>query len=132
MANGKWNMANPTLFVQKRRHRWLEAVCFPLPEKGHFFGAQSPKRPTPLFASKREFCSRLARLWWSGRSAHAEKRATERAFHQGYQGRSPCLVGGRPSKSRRKSTSMNGNEIREKSAKGPMHQRLKVKLSSFE
>ena len=25
-------MANPTLFVQKRRHRWLEAVCFVLPE----------------------------------------------------------------------------------------------------
>jgi hypothetical protein len=32
MANGKWNMANPTLFIQKRRHRWLEAVCFLLPE----------------------------------------------------------------------------------------------------
>jgi hypothetical protein len=46
----------------------------------------------PLCGSKRELCSRLARLWWSGRSAHAGKRAMERAFHQGYQGRSPWLV----------------------------------------
>jgi len=29
-------MANPTLFIQKRRHRWLEAVCFLLPEGPRF------------------------------------------------------------------------------------------------
>ena len=29
-------MANPTLFVQKRRHRWLEAFCFVLPEGPRF------------------------------------------------------------------------------------------------
>ena len=41
MENGKWKMANPTLFVQKCRRRWLEAVCFLLPE-GPLFGAPSP------------------------------------------------------------------------------------------
>src|SRR2546422_7583530 len=86
MGNGKWEMANLPLPA-------VHPYLFSTARKGHLFGAQSPKRPRPLFASEREFCSRLAGLWWSGRSAHAGKRATERAFHQGYQGRSPCLVG---------------------------------------
>jgi len=49
VENGKWKMANPTLFVQKRRRRWLEAVCFLLPEGPPFWrSVADPRRATAV------------------------------------------------------------------------------------
>jgi hypothetical protein len=43
MENGKWKMEHgkSSLFIQKRRHRWVEAVCFLLPERATF---SAPRR----------------------------------------------------------------------------------------
>jgi hypothetical protein len=80
MENGKWKMG----YGKSPSCEQPDPYIFLAARKGHVFGAPSPTTLSPLCGSKREFCSRLARLWWSGRSAHAGKRATERAFHQGY------------------------------------------------
>jgi hypothetical protein len=59
MANGKWQMENPSLLVHKRGHCSLKPLVFCCPQ-GHVFGAPSPTTPSPLCRRKREFCSRLA------------------------------------------------------------------------
>src|SRR5207249_4312376 len=61
MENGKWKMEHgkSSPVYSETPSPLAGGRLFSAARKGHVFSAPSPTTPRPLFASKREFCSRF-------------------------------------------------------------------------